>query len=46
MSELFCPVHGIPAIVIGFFFGDVSILYLTIQIARVKLSKLFQFWNY
>ena len=40
MNELFCPYHGIPAIVIGFFVGDVSILHLTILMFRVKLSEI------
>jgi hypothetical protein len=39
MGELFCPIHGIPAIVMGFFFGDANILYLTIQMIYAKVSE-------
>lgn len=39
MHELFCPVHGIPAWIGYLTGGDMNLLFLTFQMARVKVTS-------
>ncbi len=44
MFELFCPEHGIPALIAWVVFGcDLSILRLTFHMYYVRLSQLVKF---
>lgn len=45
MTELFCPQHGIPALVANFWGLDANIFILTWQIYSAKFKKLISFFR-
>jgi hypothetical protein len=44
MGELFCPIHGIPALIVAFLGADANILTLTFLLYRDRLIQLVQSW--